>query len=83
MKEEGEDRYKQINERIANMEKKISDIDEKCENRKDETNKTHDDRNHGKAAATGFHCETSKSEVEQLLRETITEIGMSIEKCKD
>ena len=31
MKEEGDDRYKQISERIANMEKKISDKDEKCE----------------------------------------------------
>ena len=27
--------------------------------------------------------DTSETEVEQLLRETITEIGMSIEKCKD
>ena len=38
MKDEGDDRYKQINERIANMEKKISDIDEKCEKRNDEAN---------------------------------------------
>ena len=37
MKEEGDDRYKQINERMANMKKKISDIDEKCENRNDES----------------------------------------------
>ena len=28
MKEEDDDRYKQINERIANMEEKIFDIDE-------------------------------------------------------
>ena len=35
MKEE-DDRYKQISERIMNMEKKILDIDEKCENRSDE-----------------------------------------------
>ena len=32
--EEGDDRYKQINERIANMEKKISDIDDKCDKQK-------------------------------------------------
>ena len=31
MKEEGEDRYKQIDERIANMEKKFSMSDEKSE----------------------------------------------------
>ena len=36
MKEE-DDRYKQISERIMNMEKKILDIDEKCENRSDDT----------------------------------------------
>ena len=35
MKEE-DDRYKQISERIMNMEKKILDIDEKCGNRNDE-----------------------------------------------
>ena len=31
---------------------------------------------------TGFHSETSESEVEQLLKETITEIGMSIENAR-
>ena len=35
MKEE-DDRYKQISERIMNMEKKILDRDGKCENRSDE-----------------------------------------------
>ena len=45
MKEECDDRYKQINERIANMEKKISDIVEKCENRNDEPNRAQDDQN--------------------------------------
>ena len=34
--EKEDDRYKQINERIRNMEKKILDIDEKSENRSDE-----------------------------------------------
>ena len=36
MKEEDDDRYKQINERITNMGKKVFDIDEKCEKRSDE-----------------------------------------------
>ena len=78
MKEEGDDRYKQINETIASMENKISDIDEKCEHRKDELNRSHDDQSQGKAVVTGFHSETSESEAEQLLKETIIEIGMSI-----
>ena len=82
MKEEGDDRYKQINVRIANMEMKIYDIDEKCETRNDEPNKSHDDQNQVQAVVTGFHGETSESEVEQLLRETITEVGMSIENAR-
>ena len=82
MKEEGDDRYEQINERIENMEKKISNIDEKCENRNDEPNRSHDDQNQGKAAGTGFHSETSEAEVEQLLKETMTELGMSIENAR-
>ena len=31
---------------------------------------------------TGFHSETSESEVIQLLKETITEIGMTIENAR-
>ena len=76
--EEEDDRYKQIRERIMNMEKKILDIGEKCENRSDEPRGAHGDQNQGKAVITGFHSETSESEVIQLLKETITEIRMSI-----
>ena len=82
LKEECDDRYKQINERIADMEKKISVIDEKSEKRNDEPNRAHDDQNQGKAVVTGFHSETSESEVEQQLREMITEIGVSIENAR-
>ena len=64
------------------MEQKISVMDEHSENRNDETNRTHDDQNQGKAVATAFHTDTSESGVEQLLRETITEIGMSIENAR-
>ena len=53
------------------MEKKISVTDEKSENRNDEPNRAHDDQNQGKVVVTGFHDETSQSEVEQLLKETI------------
>ena len=34
MKEEGDDRYKQISERITNMEQKILEMDEKYEKKK-------------------------------------------------
>ena len=66
------DRYKQINERITKMERKIADTDEKCENRNDEPRRARGDQNQGKAVITGFHSETSKSEVIQLLKESIT-----------
>ena len=67
-------KYKQISERIMNMEKKILDIDE--------PRWAHGDQNQGKAVITGFHTETSESEVIQLLKETMTEIGMSIENAR-
>ena len=44
MKEEDDDRYKQINEIIAIMEKNTSDIDEKCEDGNDEPKRAHDDQ---------------------------------------
>ena len=81
MKEE-DDRYKQINEIIMNMERKILDMDEKCENRSDEPKVAHVDQNQGEAVVTGFHSETSESEVVHLLKETKTAIGMSIGKAR-
>ena len=36
------------------------------------------DQNQGKAVVTGFHSETSESEVTQLLKESINEVGMDI-----
>ena len=41
------------------------------------------DRNQGKAVITGFHSETSESEVIRLVKESITEIGMTIENAED
>ena len=78
MKDDG-DRYNQVDERVANMEKKFSMIDETSEIIADESNKVHEDQNHGEAEATGFHCDSSEQEVGQLLREAIIEIGMSTE----
>ena len=40
------------------------------------------DQNQGKAVITGFHSETSESEVIQFLTGTITEIGMTIENAR-
>ena len=82
MKEEGDDRYNRIDEIIANMEKKFSMIDETSKIKADEFNKVHEDQNRGKAVATRFHGDSIEHEVEQLLRETIAEIGMSTENVK-
>ena len=54
MKEEG----KEISEIIANMEKKFSMKDEANEIKTDDSNKVHEDQNHGRTVATGFHGDT-------------------------
>ena len=77
---EKDDRYKQFNERITNMEREFLDMDEKYES--DEPRRAHGDQNQGKAVITRFHSETSESEVIQLLKGSITEIGMTIENAK-
>ena len=64
LKEEGDDRYKQIDERIAHMEKLFSMTDETSEIKADGPSKVHEDQIHGQAVATGFHSETSEQEVE-------------------
>ena len=38
--------------------------------------------NQGKAVITGFHNETSEPELIQLLKESITEIGMTMENVR-
>ena len=76
VKEEDDDKESRI------WKRKISDIDEKCENRNDEPKRAYGDQNQVKAVVIGRHSETSESEVEQLLKETITEIGMSIENAR-
>ena len=49
------------------------------ENRSDEA---HEDQNQDETVITGFHNKTSESEIIQFLKETITEIGMTIEKTR-
>ena len=61
MKEEGDDMYKQFNERITNIERKILDMDEKYENRSEVIKREHVDENQGKTVITGFHSETTES----------------------
>ena len=72
MKAEGDDRYKQFNERITNIERmKTLDVDETYENLSEVIEREHVDQNQGKAVVTGFHSETTESEVTLLLKESI------------
>ena len=59
---EGDDRYKQFNERITNIERKIVDMDEKYDNRSEVIEGEHVDQNQVKAVVTRFHSETTESE---------------------
>ena len=60
MKEEGDDRYKQFNERITNIEGKVLGMDEKYEHRSEVIEGEHVDQNQGKAVVTGFYSETTE-----------------------
>ena len=51
---------------------------EKYENRSDVIKGEHVDENQGFAVVTGFHSVTTESEVTQLLKESINEVGMDI-----
>ena len=42
-----------------------------------EGNKTQADQNQRRAVVTGFHDDTTEQEVQDVLKETITTIGMS------
>ena len=58
------------------MERKILDMDEKYEYRSEDNKKEHVGENQGKTVIAGFHSETTESELTQLWREMINEIGM-------
>ena len=64
------------------MERKILDMDEKYEHRSEDNKNEHVDENQGKTVITGFHIETTESEVEQLLREMKNEIGMDLGRAR-
>ena len=66
----------------SRKKKKILDTDKQYESKIEESNGAHVDRNQGKAVITGFHNETSEPEVIQLLKESMTEIGMTMENVR-
>ena len=76
MKEEGEDKFNQIDERFMDMEKKILDTDKKYENRSEDNKQEHVNANQCETVITGLHSETTESEVINMLKEMMNEIGM-------
>ena len=76
MKEEGENKFNQFEGRIIDMERKILDMDKKYEHRSEDNKQEHLNANQGETVITGFHSETTESEVIQMLKEMINEIGM-------
>ena len=65
-----------------NVEKKIHDIDENTKTEVTNPGDYMETRIKVRLVITGLHSETSESEVIQLLKETITEIGMTIENAR-
>ena len=77
-----------MNEKITTMDKRMTVLED-SHNRVGGTKvnvgdcrKTQEDQNQRRAVATGFHEDTTVQEVENLLKETIVEIGMSTEKTQ-
>ena len=77
-----------MDQRLSTMEQKISTMEDPAGRVGDENTipakhqQMQEDQNTGRAEATGFHDDTTEQEVEQLLKDAITEIGMSVEGVK-
>ena len=76
MKEEGENKFNQIDERFMDMEKKILDMDKKYGSRGEDNKQEHVNANQSETVITGLHSETTESEVINMLKEMMNEIGM-------
>ena len=72
MKEEGENKFNQF----MDMEKKILDMDKNMSTESEDNKQEHVNANQGETVITGLHSETTESEVIQLLKEMINEMGM-------
>ena len=58
------------------MEKKILDLDKKYENRSEENKQENVNANQSETVITGLPRETTESEVTDMLKEMMNEIGM-------
>ena len=82
MKEGGENKFNKIDERFMDMEKKILDLAKKYENRCEENKQENENANQSETVITGLHSETKESEVTDMLKEMMNEIGMDFGSVK-
>ena len=76
IEEEGENKLNQFEGKIIDMERKILDMDKKYEHRSEDNKQVHVNANQSETVITGLHSETTESEVINMLKEMMNEIGM-------
>ena len=79
---EGENKFNRIDEGFMDMEKKILDLDKKYENRSEENKQENMNANQSETVKTGLHSETTESEVTDMLKEIMNDIGMDFGSVK-
>ena len=82
MKEDGDNKFNKIDERFKDMEKRMMDLDMKQNNRSDDERNRNVTANQGETVIAGLHKETTESEVTDMLKEIMKEIGMDYGKVK-
>ena len=82
MKEDGDNKFNKIDERFKDMEKRMMDLDMKQNNRSDDERNRNVTANQGETVIAGLHKETTESEVTDMLKEIMREIGMDYGKVK-
>ena len=81
LKEQNDNKYNRMNEKITTMEKMMTMLEDP--NERGSGTKTQEDQNKKRAVVTGFHDDTTQQEVQDMLREIITSIEMPIDQIQN
>ena len=88
MEEDSDDRYSIMNEKITTVEKRMTMLEDPNNSGSErkandmEGTKAQEEQNQRRAVVTGFHDDTTEQEVQDILKETITTIGMSTDRSR-
>ena len=88
MEEDSDDRHSVMNEKITTVEKGMTMLEDPNNRGSEmkandmEGTKAQEEQNQRRAVVTGFHDDTTKQEVQDILRETITTTGMSTDRSR-